>query len=98
MKRKIALFAACVSLLFIGFMYQKYQADNTPKVEATASLVTPLPLVATPNSVDNQLLSANTPSIASNDTHQGPLSISPDRKSTRLNSSHVSQSRMPSSA
>ena len=26
------------------------------------------------------------------------LGVSPDRKSTRLNSSHVSQSRMPSSA
>ena len=80
MKRKIALFAACVSLLFIGFMYQKYQADNASKVKGTASVVTPLPLTPTPNSVDNQLLITNTPSIASNDTHQGPLSISPKKE------------------
>ena len=40
------------------------------------------------------------PSLSSGDRRGGPFAAppSPDRKSTRLNSSHVSESRMPSSA
>lgn len=77
MKRKIALFTACVSLLLIGFMYQKHQANNASKWGTSTSLLTPSPSSTTPNGVDNQLLSANTRPELPNATHQGPLSISP---------------------
>ena len=42
------------------------------------------------------MASANTQSITQGSSFGGPAT--PDRKSTRLNSSHSQQSRMPSSA
>lgn len=88
MKRKIALFTACVLLLLIGFIYQKNQANEALKTNLVASALTPTALSTPSNSVDNQQLNAESSRVSSNPTvnneHEGPLSISPKKEKKNI--------------
>ena len=50
------------------------------------------------NSMSRSAIDDGVVRMSNSNIHRAILSLSEDRKSTRLNSSHVSESRMPSSA